>query len=39
MNTWVMRAVPASKIGSNFRRMHESLNQCKSQGDLDNLFD
>ncbi len=27
------------RAASNFRRMRDSLNQCTSQGDLDNLFD
>lgn len=33
------RSVARQKAAANFRKMRESINSCKSQTDIDNLFD
>ena len=33
------RSVARQKAAANFRKMRESINSCKSQADIDNLFD
>ena len=32
-------SAPRQKAAANFKRMRDSLNNCKSQADIDNLFD